>query len=47
MNGFGCYAKGGKVGCEKDRISIVLSFSSDDMVIGTSGGLILIINDEK
>ena len=35
VNGFGDYVKGGKVGCEKDRISIVLSFSSDDMVISS------------
>ena len=35
VNGFGCYVKGGKVGCEKIGYPLCYCFSSDDMVISS------------
>ena len=47
VNGFGDYVKGGKVGCEKMGYTLYYRFRGMIWSLVASGGLILIINDEK
>ena len=47
VNGFGCYVKGGKVDCEKIEYPLCYRFRVMIWSLVASGGLILIINDEK